>query len=73
MGPDGLGTLIPLACGHCAGKVEVAKTSLAQTSIQWSADAMRRCRSFSVRDGCPHLRQTVESAVLEGVVVIGDG
>lgn len=72
IGPDGLGPLIALTCGHCGGKVEVAKSSAAQTSIQWSTDAMRRCRAFTVRDGCPHLRRTVESAVLEGALVIGN-
>ncbi|HEX4251035.1 MAG TPA: hypothetical protein VH008_24425, partial [Pseudonocardia sp.] len=53
-------------CGHCGGLVRVKKHSLAHTSIQWTADATRRCAAYTVREGCPHLRRSVDAAVAEG-------
>lgn len=58
--------LSDLDCGHCGGLVRVKKHSLAHTSIQWTADATRRCSAYSVRDGCPHLRRSVDAAVADG-------
>ncbi|MDT7564228.1 MAG: hypothetical protein QOI50_1816 [Pseudonocardiales bacterium] len=58
--------LADLDCGHCGGVVRVKKNSLAHTSIQWTADAVRRCPAYAIRDGCPHLRRSVDSAVADG-------
>jgi len=58
--------LSDLDCGHCGGLVRVKKNSLSHTSIQWTADATRRCPAYSVREGCPHLRRSVDAAVADG-------
>jgi len=58
--------LADLDCGHCGGLVRVKKNSLAHTSIQWTADAVRRCSAFTAREGCPHLRRDVDAAVVDG-------
>jgi hypothetical protein len=52
----------------------VKKHSAAHTAIQWTAEAVRRCPAFTVRDGCPHLRRSLDAAVAAGVLAIpGDG
>jgi hypothetical protein len=68
------GGLAELTCGRCAGRVRVKKHSAAHTAIQWTAEAVRRCPAFTVRDGCPHLRRSLDAAVAAGVLAIpGDG
>jgi hypothetical protein len=64
--------LSDLDCGHCGGVVRVKKNSLAHTSVQWSADAVRRCPAYAVRDGCPHLRRSVEAAVADGWLEVAE-
>jgi len=58
--------LVELDCAHCGGLVRVKKNSQAHTSIQWTADAVRRCSAFTVRDGCPRLRAGIDAAVADG-------
>jgi len=58
--------LVELDCAHCGGLVRVKKNSQAHTSIQWTADAVRRCAAFTVRDGCPRLRAGIDAAVADG-------
>ena len=67
----------PLRCAACRTEVLVRKNSYAHTSIQWSADAATSCPEFAgaaqgrrVGDSCPRLRQTIEHAVLEGIVTV---
>jgi hypothetical protein len=64
--------LSDLDCGHCGGVVRVKKNSLAHTSVQWSADAVRRCPVYAIRDGCPHLRRSVEAAVADGWLEVAE-
>lgn len=35
--------MAPVACTRCRAVVDVRKSSWDQTSVQWSADASRRC------------------------------
>lgn len=60
------GGLADLDCPHCGGQVRVKKNSLAHTSIQWTAAAVRRCPMFTSRHGCAHLRRGIEAAVADG-------
>lgn len=68
--------LRPLACRGCGALVRVRKSSPQQTSIQWTARAVRECAEFTARvalgettalvDGCTTLRETIETAVRDG-------
>jgi len=64
------GGLAELACGRCGGRVRVEKHSVAHTAIQWSADAVHRCPAFTARDGCPHLRRSLDAAVAAGALAV---
>jgi hypothetical protein len=76
------GGLRPVVCRTCANKVLVRKASLAQTSIQWTTEAVRHCPEFAARvaagastallPGCDALRKSIEAAVREGTVVVPD-
>lgn len=73
------GGLVPVVCQTCANKVLVRKASLAQTSIQWSAEAVAHCPEFAAQDGanalverCYALRDSIDAAVREGMVVVPD-
>jgi hypothetical protein len=59
------GGLSDLDCRHCGGRVRVKKNSLAHTSIQWTADAVRRCPLYTPQEGCPELRHTIDLAVTD--------
>lgn len=59
------GGLSDVDCRRCGGRVRVKKNSLAHTSIQWTADAVRRCPLYTSREGCPELRHSIELAVAE--------
>ncbi|MCD4523573.1 hypothetical protein [Nocardioides sp. cx-173] len=68
----------PVACSACGAEVAVRKSSPEQTSIQWSAPALRRCHERSALrptsdrpnrqafDGCSALRDTVLEAAARG-------
>jgi hypothetical protein len=65
--------LTELACDRCAAQVRVRKTSLAHTSVQWSARATSQCAEFAARrepsalvSTCTALRDSIERAVREG-------
>jgi hypothetical protein len=58
--------LVELDCARCAARVRVRKASAAQTSVQWTAQAQRRCPAFDPRTGCPDLRASIDGAVREG-------
>ena len=63
-------------CARCAAVVLAAKFSLQQTSVQWTADAVRGCAEFAARvaageqsaliDGCASLRASIDAAVRDG-------
>jgi hypothetical protein len=63
-------------CARCAAVVLAAKFSLQQTSVQWTADAVRACAEFAAQvaggqqtaliDGCASLRASIEAAVRDG-------
>lgn len=55
-------------CGRCGTVVRVRKYGLAQTSIQWTGDAQRRCPAFDARTGCPDLRRSIDDAVAVGLL-----
>jgi hypothetical protein len=63
-------------CARCAAVVLAAKFSPQQTSVQWTADAVRACAEFAAQvaggqqtaliDGCASLRASIEAAVRDG-------
>jgi hypothetical protein len=63
-------------CARCAAVVLAAKFSPQQTSVQWTADAVRGCAEFAARvaggqqtaliDGCASLRASIDAAVRDG-------
>jgi hypothetical protein len=63
-------------CARCATVVLAAKFSPQQTSVQWTADAVRACAEFATRvaggqptaliGGCASLRASIEAAVRDG-------
>lgn len=65
-----------VCCARCAAVVLAAKFSPQQTSVQWTADAVRTCAEFARRvaggeqtaliDGCASLRASIDAAVRDG-------
>jgi hypothetical protein len=63
-------------CARCAAVVLAAKFSPQQTSVQWTAGAVRACAEFAARvaggqqsaliDGCASLRASIDAAVRDG-------
>ncbi len=74
----------PVSCDACGAEVTARKSSPDQTSVQWTADAVRRCHERSVVRpssdrpnrqafaGCSALRDAVRSAAAQGHVEILD-
>lgn len=62
-----------LDCLHCAGRVLVKKNSWAHTSIEWTADAVRRCQEFTAHTGCPLLQHSIEQAIAAGRLQVPGG
>lgn len=70
----------PVECGRCGAVVEVAKFSLAHTSVQWTPEAVPRCAEFSAALAagrpsalvatCSSLRASIEDAVAGGRVEV---
>jgi hypothetical protein len=81
--------LRPIECLTCGTCVLVRKTSLRQTSIQWTTDASSSCAEFAARlaaiesragdrvsallDTCEKLKASIELAVLDGLLEVPDG
>jgi hypothetical protein len=69
-----------VTCERCGALVEVAKFSPQHTSIQWTADAVRRCAEFAAARAagrpsalvatCASLRASIEDAVADGRVEV---
>jgi hypothetical protein len=63
-------------CARCAAIVLAAKFSPQQTSLQWTAAAVRACAEFAAQaaagqptaliDSCASLRASIEAAVRDG-------
>lgn len=78
------GPMRPVTCATCGAEVTARKSSPDQTSVQWTADAVRRCHERSVVRpssdrpnrqafaGCSALRDAVRSAAAQGHVEILD-
>jgi hypothetical protein len=72
----------PVSCANCGNQVLVRKNSMAQTSVQWSADAVAHCPRFAERvadggstaliEGCPSLADSIDKAVLGGAIEVPD-
>jgi hypothetical protein len=68
--------LVSVDCRFCHVAVDVKKLGPAQTSVQWSAEATRRCAYFAdIRESggdpareksCPKLAGSIKHAVAEG-------
>lgn len=76
--------MVSVDCRQCAATVQVRKSSWAQTSVQWTAEATDACvqqRSAEALAGhgrepflvCSQLRQSIEDAARHGHVPILDG
>ncbi|SOX53982.1 ferredoxin [Mycobacterium ahvazicum] len=74
--------MLPVACGNCGAQVLVRKSTWNQTSVQWDADATRRCAqraeavSAHANRGvflvCSALRESILDAVRQGELAIVD-
>ncbi|MCX2934026.1 ferredoxin [Mycobacterium sp. CVI_P3] len=75
--------MVPVGCRQCGARVEVRKSSWAQTSVQWNAQATAACvqrRTAETLAGhghepflvCSQLRESIEDAVRHGRVPIVD-
>ena len=70
--------LTPVACSACGVEVAVKKNSRKHTSVQWTRAAVAACpelseqseRDGTLRLGCPRLKDSIEQAVLDGVIVV---
>ncbi len=67
------GGLTGVQCEACGARVRAKKMSPYQTSVQWTAQASRRCAEFATAEGpsalvptCVKLRASIERAVREG-------
>lgn len=73
--------LTEVPCLDCLATVGVKKNSEHHTSIQWNDRALRHCPEFSrmaglpegraVREGCPRLIASIDSAARDGKIPIG--
>ena len=71
-----------VACHRCGTTVQVRKSSLAQTSVQWRGDAAARCaelaehRAAGQQPGlvpaCEALRKSIDEAVRDGLLPVTD-
>lgn len=76
---SGLRSVECRTCGTC---VLVRKNSMKHTSIQWTSDPATSCPTFkdwaaggndpALQDGCPKLQNSIEHAVLEGLLDVRD-
>jgi hypothetical protein len=62
-----------IECERCAAKVEAAKFSAQQTSVQWSPESVRACAEFTAAeeqsaliDTCASLRDSIDRALARG-------
>ena len=67
---DGLTGVECRRCGACA---LVRKSSLAQTSIQWTAEAVHRCQAYLASTGCADLHGSIDAAVAAGRLPVHGG
>jgi hypothetical protein len=75
--------LSPLACRSCGAGVLVRKGSPRHTSIQWTSDPATTCPVFAehvaaggdpaLRDTCERLADSIDAAVTDGSLPVGDG
>ena len=75
--------LVEISCLDCLAKVRAKKNSPHHTSIQWSTEAVSACAEFARRgaeqggravyESCPRLKQSIDEAVQEGRLRLGDG
>jgi hypothetical protein len=73
--------LVPVRCAACGVEVGVKKNSAKHTSVQWTAAAVAECESFAAHRangssalmlGCPRLKDSIDSAVRDGILVVPD-
>lgn len=70
--------LVEVACLDCLATVGVKKNSEHHTSIQWSAESRRQCPELArrsgprdLKDGCPRLLSSIDTAARDGKIPIG--
>ncbi|MFE5791596.1 hypothetical protein ACFQ8C_03365 [Streptomyces sp. NPDC056503] len=72
----------PVECAACGNQVLCEKFTPAHTSVQWTEDAAVVCAEFRDRVGrgassariptCRSLRSSIERAVADGTLEVGD-
>ena len=64
------GGFTELSCARCDALVRVRKSSLQQTSVQWTTQAAGRCprKLSALVPTCPDLRDSIERAVKLGTL-----
>ncbi|OBH80617.1 ferredoxin [Mycobacterium scrofulaceum] len=77
--------MMPVACRRCGARVQVRKSSLNQTSVQWTASALARCEERSAATqlapyggcnlflSCSALAESIVDAVRAGTLSVVDG
>ena len=76
--------MVPVDCGRCGAKVLARKSTLDQTSVQWTVEASAQCLerrgaealashgSRSLFLACSALRMSIANAVLHGKLPVVD-
>ncbi|KZF08060.1 MAG: hypothetical protein WBD41_22480 [Rhodococcus sp. (in: high G+C Gram-positive bacteria)] len=70
--------LTPVECRACGTCVLVRKNSLKQTSVQWTSRPTESCPVFresgssATQDSCPRLQDSIDHAVMEGILSVPD-
>ncbi|WP_072803798.1 hypothetical protein [Rhodococcoides yunnanense] len=68
--------LAPVECRACGTCVLVRKNSFKQTSVQWTTRPAETCPVFreagssATRESCPRMQDSIEHAVLEGILTV---
>lgn len=65
--------MTPVRCATCGAGVLARKSSWQQTSVQWNADAVSRCRELGDTTphgpslpGCERMREAIRDAAIAG-------
>ncbi|WP_338886699.1 hypothetical protein [Rhodococcus sovatensis] len=70
--------LTPVECRACGTCVLARKNSLKQTSVQWTSRPTESCPIFresgssATQDSCPRLQDSIDHAVMEGILPVPD-
>ncbi|QCB49093.1 hypothetical protein E5720_12650 [Rhodococcus sp. PAMC28707] len=69
-------SLAPVECRACGTSVLVRKNSSKQTSVQWTTRPADTCPVFrdagnsATQDSCPRMQDSIDHAVMEGILSV---